>query len=219
MFTKLRTLHTIEESGAVLIVRLPDADTAERVAHAAIEGGFRALEITLSIPGAIDLVRRLAAQYASKLQIEKDALARNEQQLATARQAYEKALNLKKAFMREKDRKTHEAMNAIRDARRAQWQSKVADAMESFQVAGIDATHDEMLQKVNEKAAINEARMQMALESVDHQAVAIEEEAEKIQANELVKQFKMEMGLDSPAPVSDVSAGPEKTIGKKVEIK
>ena len=63
MFTKLRTLRTIEESGAVLIVRLPDADSAERVAHAAIEGGFRALEITLSIPGAVDLVHRLAAQY------------------------------------------------------------------------------------------------------------------------------------------------------------
>jgi 2-dehydro-3-deoxyphosphogluconate aldolase/(4S)-4-hydroxy-2-oxoglutarate aldolase len=63
MFTKLRTLRTIDESGAVLIVRLPDADTAERVAHAAIEGGFRALEITLSIPGAVDVVRRLAAQY------------------------------------------------------------------------------------------------------------------------------------------------------------
>ena len=63
MFTKLRTLRTIDESGAVLIVRLPDADTAERVAHAAIEGGFRALEITLSIPGAVDLIRRLAAQY------------------------------------------------------------------------------------------------------------------------------------------------------------
>ena len=64
MFTKLRTLRTIDDSGAVLIVRLPDADTAERVAHAAIEGGFRALEITLSIPGAVDLVRRLAGQYA-----------------------------------------------------------------------------------------------------------------------------------------------------------
>ena len=64
MFTKLRTLRTIDDSGAVLIVRLPDSETAERVAHAAIEGGFRALEITLSIPGAVDLVRSLAAQYA-----------------------------------------------------------------------------------------------------------------------------------------------------------
>lgn len=66
MFTKLQTLRTIDESGAVLIVRLPDAETAERVAHAAIEGGFRALEITLSIPGAVDLVRRLSEQYGSQ---------------------------------------------------------------------------------------------------------------------------------------------------------
>jgi hypothetical protein len=96
---------------------------------------------------------------------------------------------------------------------------KVADAMESFEVAGIDATHDEMLRKVEEQTAVNEARMQMALESVDHERIKIEKEAEQLQASELVKQFKMEMGLDSPAPVSDVSATGEKTIGKKVEVK
>jgi len=176
--------------------------------------------LTAKIKAAIQAGRDdLAAQYATRLQMEKSALERNEQQLATAKSAYEKALNVKKMFMREKERKTAEAMNAIRDARRAKWQSKVADAMESFEVAGIDATHDEMLRKVEEQTAVNEARMQMALESVDHQALKIEEDAEKIQAAELVKQFKMEMGLTSPAPVSDVAAGGEKTIGKKVEVK
>jgi len=34
-----------------------------------------------------------------------------------------------------------------------------------------------------------------------------------------VKQFKMEMGLAAPTPVSDVAAAGEKTIGKKVEVK
>ena len=63
MTPKLRTLRTIQESGAVLIVRLPDVDTAERVTHAAIDGGFRALEITTTTPGAIDLVNRLATRY------------------------------------------------------------------------------------------------------------------------------------------------------------
>ena len=63
MYTKLKTLRTIDEAGAVLIVRLADAATAEKVAHAAIEGGFRALEITLSYPGAVELVGRLAARY------------------------------------------------------------------------------------------------------------------------------------------------------------
>ena len=176
--------------------------------------------LTAKVKAAIQAGRDdLAAQYATRLQMEKSALERNQQQLDTARSAYEKALNVKKLFMREKERKTQEAMNAIRDARRAKWQSKVADAMESFEVAGIDATHGEMLRKVEERTAVNEARMQMALESVDHSTLAIEEDAERIQANELVKQFKMEMGLESPAPVSEVASGPEKTIGKKVEIK
>ena len=177
-------------------------------------------DLTAKVKAAIQAGRDdLAAQYATRLQMERGALTRNEQQLTTAKAAYEKSLNVKKAFMREKDKKTAEAMTAIRDARRAKWQAKVADAMESFEVAGIDATHDEMLRKVEEQTAVNEARMSMALESVDHQAVKIEEEAEKLQADELVKQFKMEMGLQSPAPVSEAPETGEKTIGKKVEVK
>ena len=177
-------------------------------------------DLTAKVKAAIQAGRDdLAAQYATRLQMEKGALGRNEQQLAGAKSAYEKALNVKKAFMREKERKTAEATAALRDARRSKWQAKVADAMESFEVAGIDATHDEMLRKVEEQTAVNEARMSMALESVDHASVKIEEEAEKIQADELVKQFKMEMGLSSPAPVAEVSSESEKTIGKKVEVK
>jgi phage shock protein A len=177
-------------------------------------------DLTAKVKAAIQAGRDdLAAQYATRLQMDRGALQRNEEQLATAKAAYEKSLNVKKAFMREKDKKTAAAMGAIRDARRAKWQAKVADAMESFEVAGIDATHDEMLRKVEEQTAVNEARMSMALESVDHQALKIEEDAEKLQADELVKQFKMEMGLSSPAPVSAGPDAGEKTIGKKVDVK
>jgi 2-dehydro-3-deoxyphosphogluconate aldolase / (4S)-4-hydroxy-2-oxoglutarate aldolase len=63
MYKKLRTLNTIDESGAVLIVRLANAEVAERVAEAAIAGGFRAIEITLSIPGAVDVIRQLSAKH------------------------------------------------------------------------------------------------------------------------------------------------------------
>src|SRR5467141_2750171 len=124
-------------------------------------------------------------------------------------------MQVKQAFMREKDRKTNEAMQALRDARRSKWQSKVADAMESFQVAGIDATHDEMLQKIQEQTAVNEARMDMALSNVDTQGMKIEEDAEKIGAQELLKQFKIEMGMDAPA---GADAGGDKTLGKKVGV-
>ncbi|MBS2031707.1 MAG: PspA/IM30 family protein [Deltaproteobacteria bacterium] len=181
-------------------------------------------DLTAKVKAGIQAGRDdLAAQYATQLQEKKAALARNDGQLTTAKAAYDKALTVKKVFMAEKEKKTQEAMQAIRDARRAKWQSKVADALESFQVAGIDATHDEMVRKIEEQTAVNEARMQMALESVDHQRVQIEEDAQKIQAMELVKQFKLEMGVNEPAapsPVSEVgSSSSEKTIGKKVEVK
>jgi phage shock protein A len=156
----------------------------------------------------------LAGSFALQLEQMKGALARTQGQLATARAAFEKAMTVKQAFMREKDRKTHEALAAIADYRRAQWQKKVADAMEQFEVAGISQTHDEMVRKIEEMTAVNEARMDMAMGNVDQQKVKIEEEAEKIQADELVKQFKIEMGIASPATTA-ANAPTEKTIGGK----
>jgi phage shock protein A len=79
-----------------------------------------------------------------------------------------------------------------------------------------------MVRKIEEQTAVNEARMEMALEGVDHQRVQIEEDAQKLQAQELVKQFKVEMGLNAaptPTPVTEIAspAASEKTIGKKVQ--
>ncbi len=154
----------------------------------------------------------LAGAFATQLEQLRGALARTQGQLVTARAAFDKAMAVKQAFLREKERKTQEAMGAIRDYRRAQWQKKVADAMEQFEVAGISQTHDEMVRKIEEMTAVNEARLDMALGNVDQQRVKIEEEAEKMRANELVKQFKVEMGLLSPEPTAAPAA---KTIGSK----
>jgi len=171
--------------------------------------------LTAKVKAAIQANRDdIAANFATQLQNTKSALARTQGQLVTARAAFDKAMAVKKAFMAEKERKTQEAMAAIADYRRAQWQKKVADVMEQFDVAGISQTHDEMVRKIQEQTAVNEARMDMAMGNVDQQKMKIEEEAQNIQAGELVKQFKIEMGLASPS-AAGTSAAPEKTIGGK----
>jgi phage shock protein A len=156
----------------------------------------------------------LAGSFAAQLEQTRSAMARTQGQLTTARAAFDKAMTVKQAFMREKERKTQEALNAIADYRRAQWQKKVADAMEQFEVAGISQTHDEMVRKIEEITAVNEARMDMAMSNVDQQKIKIEDEAEKLQASELVKQFKIEMGL-APAQASSAPSAAEKTIAAK----
>jgi phage shock protein A len=168
--------------------------------------------LTAKIKAAIQAGRDdIAGAYATQLEQLKGAFARNQGQLTTARAAFDKAMAVKQAFMREKDRKTHEALNAIADYRRSQWQKKVADAMEQFEVAGISQTHDEMVRKIEETTAVNEARMDMALTNVDQQKLKIDDDAEKLQASELVKQFKIEMGLAAP----EAGGAAEKTIAAK----
>src|SRR5690625_822280 len=124
----------------------------------------------------------------------KENLEQSKNQLRYADQAYEKAMKVKQSFMREKDRKIKEAREALRASERAEWQARVADALESFETGGLDQTHTEMVNRLNERTARNEARMEIALESVDTETMEIEANAEKIRAQELVNQFKVEMG-------------------------
>ena len=167
----------------------------------------------------------IAQQYAITLEKARESLGRTREQLKYASAAYDKSIQVKKAFMREKDRKINEAKEALRAHERAKWQSRIADTLEQFEVSGIDQTHDEMLTRIQEETAKNEARMEMALDSVDSDALRIEEDAEAIRASELVKQFKLEMGLgdttaaqtedervDIPEKESEEAS---KTIGKQ----
>src|SRR6516165_2296551 len=170
-------------------------------------------DLTAKVKAAIQASRDdLAGSFAVQLEQVRGAMARTQGQLATAQAAFDKASAVKKAFLLEKERKTREALNAIADYRRSQWQKKVADVMEQFEVTGISATHDEMVRKIEETTALNEARMEMALGNVDQQKVKIEEEAEKLRANELVKQFKVEMGLMTPEASTQAA---QKTIGTR----
>lgn len=66
MLSKLDVLNAIHTTGAVLIVRLDSAQEALDVSRAAIAGGIRALEITLSVPNALEIVRALSDEYESQ---------------------------------------------------------------------------------------------------------------------------------------------------------
>lgn len=184
-------------------------------------------DLTAKIKSAIQANRDdIAESYALQLEKAKENFAHSQDQLAFAERAYEKALKVKKVFMKEKDRKIQEAKEALRASERAEWQSKIADTLEQFEVGGIDQTHDEMISRINEESAKNEARMEIALDSIDTETMEIEANAEKIRAKSLVEQFKMEMGtedsgggsieMEEEAPAEE---GKSKTVGNKEKSK
>jgi phage shock protein A len=175
-------------------------------------------ETTSKIRSAINANRDdIAETYALQMQKLQESLESSKQQLDFAEKAYEKAIQVKKAFLREKDRKIAEAREALRASERAAWQAKVADTLEQFEVGGIDQTHTEMVNRINETTAKNEARMEIALESVDAKAMEIEIDAEKLRAHELVEQFKLQMKTDEKKISIDEpsESGGGKSVGRK----
>jgi 2-dehydro-3-deoxyphosphogluconate aldolase/(4S)-4-hydroxy-2-oxoglutarate aldolase len=53
-------VQAVEQSGVVAIIRIQDAGRVPAIVKALTDGGVRALEITMTVPGAVDAIRSLA---------------------------------------------------------------------------------------------------------------------------------------------------------------
>lgn len=173
-------------------------------------------QLAANIKAAIGQNREdIAGEYALQFEQNKTRIARLESQLEQAKAAAEKGEEAKAAFMKELDRKTKEALDAIETAKRARWQKEVADTMEQFTAGGIDHTHDEMVKRIEKESAMSEARLDMAISKGDKDKAKIEADAEKIRAAELVKQFKIEMGISGGTAQSESAGGAQEKTGLK----
>jgi 2-dehydro-3-deoxyphosphogluconate aldolase/(4S)-4-hydroxy-2-oxoglutarate aldolase len=58
--TRQDTVQRIQELGVVAVIRMKDAAKLRRVVDAIAAGGVRAIEVTMTVPGAIELIATLA---------------------------------------------------------------------------------------------------------------------------------------------------------------
>lgn len=64
---KEQVLSAIEKHKAVAVLRIPDESLFEPVANALIRGGVHVLEITLTVPNAIGLIRKASNLYGDQI--------------------------------------------------------------------------------------------------------------------------------------------------------
>jgi 2-dehydro-3-deoxyphosphogluconate aldolase/(4S)-4-hydroxy-2-oxoglutarate aldolase len=60
MTSRQRVTQTIEDCGVVAVIRMKEPDKLRAVVDALAEGGVRALEITMTVPRAIELIAEIA---------------------------------------------------------------------------------------------------------------------------------------------------------------
>jgi 2-dehydro-3-deoxyphosphogluconate aldolase / (4S)-4-hydroxy-2-oxoglutarate aldolase len=59
--TRRTLVAQVEQAGIVAIIRMKDPDKVRAVFDAIGEGGVRVIEVTMSVPGAVELIRQLAS--------------------------------------------------------------------------------------------------------------------------------------------------------------
>ena len=67
--TRVDVVRAIEASGVVAVIRLHDGQAGHDVALALADGGVTALEVTMTVPGAMRLIEQLAATLPSNVLI------------------------------------------------------------------------------------------------------------------------------------------------------
>jgi 2-dehydro-3-deoxyphosphogluconate aldolase/(4S)-4-hydroxy-2-oxoglutarate aldolase len=67
--SRLDVVREIEDSGIVAVIRLKEPEKLRAVVDALMAGGVRALEVTMTVPGAVGLIERLARELPSEFQL------------------------------------------------------------------------------------------------------------------------------------------------------
>jgi 2-dehydro-3-deoxyphosphogluconate aldolase/(4S)-4-hydroxy-2-oxoglutarate aldolase len=60
-------VQTIQQLGVIAVIRMKDAAKLRAVVDALAEGGVRAIEVTMTVPGAVSLIRALAGSLPPEI--------------------------------------------------------------------------------------------------------------------------------------------------------
>lgn len=63
---KIETIRKIVDSGVVAVVRAESKDQGIKIIDAVKKGGIKALEITMTVPGAVDIIKELKEIYKNE---------------------------------------------------------------------------------------------------------------------------------------------------------
>ncbi len=64
---KKQVIEAVEECGIVAVIRAESADLALKAVEAAMAGGVTAIEVTFTVPGALELIRTLAKEVSDEI--------------------------------------------------------------------------------------------------------------------------------------------------------
>ena len=153
--------------------------------------------------------RRIAEDDASTLQQIRQELTATREQHMAAGNAFENAQLTVDDIKNKLKNKIEQARRAIHESKKAEVMRSAANALAELDTYGTSATTEKYLDEIRQKVAESKASVEIATGGLDVDRIKMERKARQIQAQGILSEFEVEMGLKKPDAVAVAAPFPE----------
>jgi phage shock protein A len=152
--------------------------------------------------------RRIAEDDASTLQQVRQDLAATNDQLTAASHAFENAQITVEDLKQKLRAKIDQSRKAIQESKKAAVMKQAASALAELDTYGVGATNDKYLEEIKQRSAEAKASVEVATGGLDVERIKNERKARQLQAQSVLSEFEVEMGLKKPDAVREAAPFP-----------
>ena len=153
--------------------------------------------------------RRIAEDDASTLQQIRQELQATAEQLSSASNAFENAQLTVDDIKQKLKLKIEQSRKAIQESKKASVMRSAASALAELDTYGTAATNEKYLEEIKQKSATAKAAVEIATGGLDVDRIKTERKARQIQAQGILSEFEVQMGLKKPDAVKEAAPFPE----------
>jgi len=158
--------------------------------------------------------RRIAEDEASTLQQVRQELTATQEQLATSQNAFQNAQITVEDIKTRLRLKIEESQKAIRESKKAAVLKNAASALTELDTYGTASTSDKYLEEIKQRVAESKAAVEVATGGLDVERIQRERKGRQLQAQSILSEFEVEMGLKKPDAVREAAPFPTETTGQ-----
>lgn len=153
--------------------------------------------------------RRIAEDDASTLQQVRQELQATSEQFEAAKNAFGNAQLTVDDIKQKLKAKMEQCRKAIAESKKADVLRSAASALAELDTYGTASTAEKYLEEIKTKVAQSKAAVEVATGGLDVDRIKLERKARQLQAQGILSEFEVEMGLKKPDAVKEAAPFPD----------
>lgn len=153
--------------------------------------------------------RRIAEDDASTLQQVRQEVTASQEQLMAATQAFQNAQLTVDDIKARLKTKIEQCRRAIQESKKAEVLKSASNALAELETYGTASTAEKYLDEIKQKVAEAKASVEVATGGLDVERIKMERKSRQLQAQGILNEFEVEMGLKKPDATREAAPFPD----------